>query len=63
MAAVIRPPASAEQKVILRKISLETYERLLREQQDSAGTRLSYDRGALEIMILSLQHERLIFRR
>jgi Uma2 family endonuclease len=59
MIAVIRPQAPAEQKVILHNISWETYERLLREQQDSSSTRLSYDRGVLEIMILSLQHERL----
>jgi Uma2 family endonuclease len=59
MAAVIRPQAVTEQQVILRNISWETYERLLREQQDSGSTRLSYDRGVLEVMILSLQHERL----
>ena len=59
MAAVIRPQVPAEQQVILRNISWETYERLLREQQDSSSTRLSYDRGVLEIMILSLRHERL----
>jgi Uma2 family endonuclease len=59
MIAAIRPQVPAEQNVILHNISWETYERLLREQQDSGSTRLSYDRGTLEIMILSLQHERL----
>lgn len=49
----------AEQKVILHNISWETYQRLLTEHGESAGTRFTYDRGALEIMTASLRHERL----
>ncbi len=58
MAAVIHPPEPVARTVVLHNVSWETYERLLAEQQDS-GARLSYDRGALEIMILSLRHERI----
>ncbi|MGH9944385.1 MAG: Uma2 family endonuclease [Pyrinomonadaceae bacterium] len=48
-----------EQKVILPRVTWETYERLLAEHEGSASTRFTYDRGALEIMILSLRHEKL----
>lgn len=56
MATDISPP---EQRVILHNISWETYQRLLTEHGESVGTRFTYDRGALEIMIVSLRHERL----
>jgi Uma2 family endonuclease len=57
MAAVLQSSTAVEQSVILHNISWETYERLLNEQQGSGNTRLNYDQGVLEIMILSLQHE------
>jgi len=47
----------AEQRVILRNISWETYERLLEERGDSRVPRLAYDRGELEIMSPSSEHE------
>jgi Uma2 family endonuclease len=47
----------AEQRVILRNISWETYERLLEERGDSRVPRLAYDRGELEIMSPSAEHE------
>src|SRR5689334_8883188 len=56
MASVLTPP---EQKVILKGVSWETYVRLLSEHQESAGTRFNYDRGMLEIMVLSFEHETL----
>lgn len=60
MAAVINGAESAfEQKVILHNVSWQTYERLLHEQQANRNIRLNYDRGMLEIMILSLKRERL----
>lgn len=59
MVTVLEPPKRVEQKVILHGVSWETYERLLAEHQDSSSTRFAYDRGTLEIMILSLRHERL----
>lgn len=59
MAAVIDHPEQAERKVILHNVSWQTYERLLAECQESGSTRFAYDRGVLEIMVLSLKHERL----
>jgi len=41
----------------LHGISWETYERLLAEHQESSGTHFTYDRGRLEIMVLSAKHE------
>ncbi|MBA2410858.1 MAG: Uma2 family endonuclease [Gammaproteobacteria bacterium] len=49
----------AVQKVILYDISWETYERLLAEHGAHAGTRFSYDCGALEIMSPLIIHERI----
>ena len=48
----------AEQRVLLRNISWETYERLLDERGDSRVPRLAYDRGELEIMSPSPEHEK-----
>src|SRR5919112_5545286 len=47
----------AEQRVLLRNISWETYERLLDERGDSRVPRLAYDWGDLEIMSPSSEHE------
>ena len=58
MAAVLNPSEPTTQKVILHNISWETYERLLAEHQEGSSARFVYDRGMLEIMILSLRHER-----
>jgi Uma2 family endonuclease len=46
-----------EQRIILRTISWETYERLLAENTDSSNPRFTYDRGVLEIMRPSAEHE------
>jgi len=54
MATVLTP---VEHKVMLTGVSWETYERLLAEHQEAAGTRFIYDRGNLEIMVLSARHE------
>jgi Uma2 family endonuclease len=53
MATVLALP---EQRVTL-KVSWETYERLLAEHVDSPGTRLTYDRGLLEITAVYVGHE------
>lgn len=50
-------PFESAQCVILHGISWETYERLLAEHQESSGTHFTYDRGRLEIMVLSAKHE------
>ncbi len=47
-----------EHRFVLHGISWETYERLLHEIDDGA-IRLTYDRGALEIMSPSRHHEKL----
>lgn len=41
----------------LEGVSWETYERLLAEHQDPAGTRFTYNEGTLQIMVLSARHE------
>jgi Uma2 family endonuclease len=46
----------AESRVVLRNISWETFEALLAET-DRRGTRFTYDRGMLEIMSPSREHE------
>ena len=48
------PPDST---LILHGISWEEYESLLEAVGESAGTRISYDRGRLQIMTLSSEHE------
>lgn len=55
MVTVLSPP---EQRVILHNVSWETYERLLKDLQDSSAPRMTYDRGTLEIMSPSSEHER-----
>src|SRR5215207_2585581 len=55
MATVLGPP---EQRVTLHNVSWETYERLLADLGDSSAPRLTYDRGTLEIMSPSSEHER-----
>jgi Uma2 family endonuclease len=47
-----------EQKVILEGISWETYEMLLADNDNRRVPRLAYDRGVLEAMSPSIEHER-----
>lgn len=54
MPTVVSQP---EQRVVLRSVSWETYERLLAENSDRSSPRLTYDRGVLEIMSPSAEHE------
>src|SRR6185503_6502189 len=56
MATVLNPP---EQRIMLRNVSWETYERLLADHLDSSSPRFTYYRGALEIMSPSSEHEEL----
>ncbi len=55
MTATATPIPSAGQRVVLREISWQTYESLLRELEGQ-HLRLTYDRGALEIMSPSPRH-------
>ena len=54
MSTVVSPP---DQLIVLHDISWETYERLLDDRIDSSGTRVTYDRGELEILGPSSEHE------
>src|SRR5687767_7615742 len=55
MATVTAPAAG--QRVVLRGIGWQTYTRLLRTFAGHRGVRLTYDRGALEILSPLLEHE------
>lgn len=51
----VKSPAG--QRVVLSNVSWETYERLLEDHLDSSAPRFTYDRGMLEIMSPSPEHE------
>jgi len=55
---VLTIPLPAEQHLVLSGVTWQTYVRLLRAFDDR-HLRITYDRGALELMTLSPQHERL----
>lgn len=55
MKTILSPP---EQRVVLRQLSWETYRRLLSEHADGSAPRFTFDRGVLEIMSPSAEHER-----
>lgn len=46
-----------ERCIALRGVSWETYQHLLNDVQDSHAAHFTYDRGTLEIMVLSFKHE------
>jgi Uma2 family endonuclease len=48
----------SEQRTVLHNISWETYEHLLADHRDRSSPRFAYDRGVLEIMVVSSRHER-----
>ena len=58
MTTVLAPP---EERVILRNVSWEAYERLLDERGDDSVPRFSFDGGDLEIMSPSSEHEEFKF--
>lgn len=49
--------ARGDQRIVLHNVSWETYERLLKERGESRVPRFAYDRGELEIMSPSTEHE------
>lgn len=59
MTATLTPPEQATRKVILDNISWETYQRLMEERGERPKPRYAYDRGRLEIMVTSYEHENL----
>ncbi len=48
---------SAEQRLVLDAVDWRSYTRCLRLFRDRPATRITYDRGTLEIMTLSHEHE------
>ena len=54
-ASVLSPTTG--QQIILHGVSWETYEQLLSDFQDSHAAHFTYDRGVLEIVVLSFKHE------
>lgn len=56
MATVTSPP---ERGVVVQHVSWETYERLLADLADQSSPRLTFDRGTLEIMSPTPEHEEL----
>jgi Uma2 family endonuclease len=49
--------APAEQRLVLYSVPWRMYERALRTFAERPGVRLTYDRGTLEFMTLSHEHE------
>ena len=47
----------AEQRMLLRNVSWETYERLIAEREERRKPRFFYDRGVLELMSPSGEHD------
>lgn len=58
---MIATPVKAldEQRTVLQGVSWQTYQQLCRDLADQPGQRLAFDRGTLEIMSPSQNHERL----
>jgi Uma2 family endonuclease len=54
----LTPPSQTTQRLILHGVSWATYQRLLDDFKDSHVAHFAYDRGVLEIMVLSTKHER-----
>ncbi|MFO0970382.1 MAG: Uma2 family endonuclease [Gemmataceae bacterium] len=51
--------ARVDQRVVLRGVSWDTYRQLAADCADSHAAHFFYDRGMLEIMVLSFEHESL----
>ena len=56
MSIATRRPST--NRIILRNVSWETYERLLKDLENRSSPRLTYDRGVLEIMSPHFEHDR-----
>lgn len=54
MASVAATPV---ERVILRDISWDLYQHLIRELGDAPGTRVTFDQGLLQIMVISAAHD------
>lgn len=49
----------AEQRIVLYGVEWEEYEQMLELMMRHPGTRLTYSEGALEIMVVSFEHEKI----
>ncbi|MGE0681402.1 MAG: Uma2 family endonuclease [Candidatus Binatia bacterium] len=58
LAEQVAPLSEPSQRLILHGVSWATYQRLLDDFKDSHAAHFAYDRGVLEIMVLSTKHER-----
>jgi Uma2 family endonuclease len=59
MSATVAPPPRivADERVVLERVSWETYERLLADDEERRVPRISYDQGVLELVTPSMPHE------
>jgi Uma2 family endonuclease len=56
--SVASPPRiAADERVVLRRVSWDTYERLLADDEGRRVPRMTYDRGVLELVTPSMPHE------
>ena len=53
------PPVTPDEKMILEGVSWKSYEHLLNDFANRPSIRLTFDKGTLEIMVVSYGHERL----
>jgi Uma2 family endonuclease len=58
MVAIASVATPAEQRLILNGVSWATFESLLADHAERSSPRFAYDRGLLEIMTTSSEHER-----
>jgi Uma2 family endonuclease len=58
MTTVLNPPQiGAEERFLLRNVTWETHEQLLKNYQSFSAPRFTYHQGDLEIMRPSIPHE------
>ncbi|MDQ3665972.1 MAG: Uma2 family endonuclease [Acidobacteriota bacterium] len=58
MTTILNPPQlGAEERFVLRNVTWETYEQLLKNYASFSAPRFTYDQGDLEIMSPSIPHE------
>jgi len=58
MTTVLNPPQlGAEERFVLRNVTWETYEHLLKNYESFSAPRFTYDQGDLEIMSPSIPYE------
>jgi Uma2 family endonuclease len=56
--SVASPPRiAADERIVLPRVSWETYERLLADDEERRVPRMTYDRGVLELVTPSMPHE------